>query len=292
MFLAGDVHPGNAADDPLYLPLYRRCRGLLNRTGLLYVGDCKMAAIETRAEMAADGDFYLTRLPSTGEVAAQFAAWVEAALTGDAVAKVVEIPGEEEPIARGYEFERGQTASVGETAPTWTERVQIIRSETAAEGQAKALERRLEQAEAAVRGLTPPPGPGRRRFTTHWELERAVAACAGGARCRGAVGGELGAARDQPDQVQGPGPRRPESPQDDRMGGPLSDHDGAASSRGRSGTGWSGWAGRYWRVNSPAERLSLAEALLDLPRGPVCGAAVPRVQGRAVGDPAVLRAAG
>lgn len=24
LFLAGDVHPGNAADDPLYLPLYRR----------------------------------------------------------------------------------------------------------------------------------------------------------------------------------------------------------------------------------------------------------------------------
>jgi transposase len=174
LFLAGDVHPGNAADDPLYLPLYRRCRGLLDQIGSLYVGDCKMAAIETRAEMAADGDFYLTRLPSTGEVAARFPAWVEAALTGDAAAKMVEIPGEEGLIARGYEFEREQTASVGGTAHTWIERVQIIRSETAAESQAAALERRLEQAEVAVRGLTPPPGPGRRQFTTGWELERAV----------------------------------------------------------------------------------------------------------------------
>jgi transposase len=175
LFLAGDVHPGNAADDPLYLPLYRRCRGLLNRTGLLYVGDCKMAALETRAEIAAAGDFYLTRLPSTGEVAAQFPAWVEAALTGDAVAKLVEIPGEEGLIARGYEFEREQAASVGEAAHAWIERVLIIRSETAAASQAAALERRLEKAEAAVRGLTPPPGPGRRPFTTGWELERAVA---------------------------------------------------------------------------------------------------------------------
>src|SRR4029077_19212918 len=48
LFLAGDVHPGHAADDPLYLPLDRRARGLLNQTGLLYVGDCKMAALETR----------------------------------------------------------------------------------------------------------------------------------------------------------------------------------------------------------------------------------------------------
>jgi transposase len=176
LFLAGDVHPGNAADDPLYLPLYRRARALLGRDGLLYVGDCKMAALEIRAEIAAAGDFYLTRLPLTGEVAAQFPAWVEAALTGAAAAKVVAIRREEELIAEGYEFERVQRAVVDRTERTWSERVQIIRSEAAAKSQTAALERRLEQAEAAVRGLTPPPGPGRRRFATGWELERAVAA--------------------------------------------------------------------------------------------------------------------
>src|SRR6516165_5465326 len=176
LFLAGDVHPGDAADDPLYLPLYRRARALLSQTGLLYVGDCKMAALETRAAIAAAGDLYLTRLPLTGEVAAQFPAWVEAALTGEAAAEVVEIRSEEELIARGYEFERAQSAVVEQTERTWNERVQILRSEAAAKSQTAALERRLERAEAAVRGLTPPPGPGRRQFTTGWELERAVAA--------------------------------------------------------------------------------------------------------------------
>ena len=176
LFLAGDVHPGNAADDPLYLPLYRRVRPWLGQTGLLYVGDCKMAALETRAEIAAHGDFYLSRLPLTGEVAAQFTSWVEAALTGDAMKKVVEIQSQEKLIAKGYEFERAQTAVVGQREQTWTERVQIIRSEAAAKSQTAALERRLEKAEAAVRGLTPPPGPGRSQFTTHWELERAVTA--------------------------------------------------------------------------------------------------------------------
>ncbi len=58
LFLAGDVHPGNAADDPLYLPLYRRVRSMLGQVGLLYSGDCKMAALETRAEIAASQDFY------------------------------------------------------------------------------------------------------------------------------------------------------------------------------------------------------------------------------------------
>ena len=64
--IATTVHPGDAADDPLYLPIIERVRALLGRTGLLYTGDCKMAALETRAEIAARGDFYLTPLPLTG----------------------------------------------------------------------------------------------------------------------------------------------------------------------------------------------------------------------------------
>ena len=180
LFLAGDVHPGNAADDPLYLPLYRRVRSMLGRAGLLYAGDCKMAALETRAEIAANRDFYLTRLPLTGTVPAQLAAWVEAAVDGDRAATLTEVyrgEGEEkELLGRGYEFERLQAAVVGEVEHTWTERVQVIRSEGAAASQAAALDRRLEQAEAAVRGLTPPVGPGRAQFTSGWELELAVKA--------------------------------------------------------------------------------------------------------------------
>jgi transposase len=65
---------------------------------------------------------------------------------------------------------------VGEAEHTWIERVQIIRSEALAQSQAAAPERRLEKATAALRGLTPPPGPGKTQFTVGWELERAVAA--------------------------------------------------------------------------------------------------------------------
>jgi transposase len=176
LFLAGDVHPGNAADDPLYLPLYRRVRTLLGQTGLLYTGDCKMAALETRAEIAANRDFYLTRLPLTGAVSAPFSEWVEAAVVGDQAVMLIEIRRGEELIGRGYEFERDQSAVVDGDEHTWTERVQVLRSESAAQSQAAALDRRLKQTEAAVRGLTPPVGPGRTQFTTGWELERAVKA--------------------------------------------------------------------------------------------------------------------
>jgi transposase len=174
LFLAGDIHPGNAADDPLYLPLYRRVRTVLGQTGLLYAGDCKRAALETRAEIAANRDFYLTRLPLTGAVQAQCSAWVEAALVGEQATKLIEIRREEELLGRGYEFERSQSAVVGQDERTWMERVQILHSEAAAQSQAAALEQQLKTTEAALRGLTPPPGPGRTQFTTGWELERAV----------------------------------------------------------------------------------------------------------------------
>jgi transposase len=133
LFLAGDVHPGHAADDPLYLPLYRRVRDLLGQTGLLYSGDCKMAALETRGEIAANHDFYLTRLPLTGTVAAQFTGWVEDAVGGDQAAHLIEIrrgadqakekvkekakEKENELIGRGYEIERTQTSVVGTDKP-------------------------------------------------------------------------------------------------------------------------------------------------------------------------------
>src|SRR5512142_1847054 len=174
LFLAGDVHPGNAADDPLYLPLYRRVRAMLDQSGLLYAGDCKMAAVETRAAIAANQDFSLTRLPLTGAVQTQFSAWVEAAVVGELAAQLIEIRRDEELLGRGYEFERPQSAVVGRDEHAWTERVQILRSEASAQSQAAARERRLKKTEAAVRGLTPPPGPGRAQFTTGWELERAV----------------------------------------------------------------------------------------------------------------------
>jgi transposase len=76
----------------------------------------------------------------------------------------------------GYEFTRDQVATLEGTERIWKERVQVIRSDSLAEAQARTLERRLEKAAAAVRALTPPPGRGKVQFTTGWELERAVAA--------------------------------------------------------------------------------------------------------------------
>jgi transposase len=261
LYLAGDVHPGNTADDPLYLPLYRRVRAMLGQTGLLYAGDCKMAALETRGEIAAQEDFYLTRLPLSGAVQSQLPAWVEAAIVGEQAETLIEIHREEELLGCGYEFPRSQSAVVGDVQHTWTERVQILRSEAVAQSQAAALERRLKATEAALRGLTPPPGPGRSQFTTGWELEQAVDALLAEQDVEGLLRVNWERQETSRKRYVGPGrggPNRPQTTQwSVRYQVTSVTRDEAAIEELRRRMGW------YAQVtNAPAERLSLEESVL------------------------------
>src|SRR5438128_966381 len=63
MPLATDVVSGERADDPLYVPCIDRVRTSLGRSGLLSVGDGKLASRDTRAWIAGQGDYYLCPLP-------------------------------------------------------------------------------------------------------------------------------------------------------------------------------------------------------------------------------------
>src|SRR6478672_733023 len=63
--LATAVVPGNVPDDPLYVPAIQAVQQALGVGGRTYVGDCKMAALATRAFVAAGGDFYLCPLSET-----------------------------------------------------------------------------------------------------------------------------------------------------------------------------------------------------------------------------------
>src|SRR5262249_37049891 len=62
-FVEGDlVVPGNSTDDPLYVPVITQVQQSLGQGGRTYVGDCKTAALATRAFVAAGEDFYLCPL--------------------------------------------------------------------------------------------------------------------------------------------------------------------------------------------------------------------------------------
>jgi len=53
----------------------------LKTTGLLFVGDGKMSALDTRAYLARHQDFSLSPLPLTGTTAEAMDAWITAGVT-------------------------------------------------------------------------------------------------------------------------------------------------------------------------------------------------------------------
>jgi transposase len=175
--LACDVAPGQCADDPLYTPLIQRVRQIVGRPGLLYAGDCKMAALSTRAALAAHGDYYVIPLPLTGETATQFERWVDAIVDGPQAATLVWDEGR--LLGAGYEFERWLDATVDEQPVRWSERVQVVRSAALAQRHQATLERHLQAAEAELQALTPAPGRGKRQIREEGALHTAIASVLG-----------------------------------------------------------------------------------------------------------------
>jgi transposase len=176
--LACDIVPGQSADDPLYLPLIRRVRQQLRQQGLLYTGDCKMAALATRAELVAAKDYYLMPLPRTGDAADEIETWIEEAVQGKQPLQKLTRPnekGKQVVFAHAYERQRQQDSLVAEQALAWTERVQVIRSLELAKRQAKQLDERLQAAAAELPTLTPAVGRGHKQYREEEALRAAVA---------------------------------------------------------------------------------------------------------------------
>src|SRR3989442_1975492 len=177
MPLATDVLSGERADDGLYIPIIERIRRGLNKTGLLFVGDCKMSALETRAYLARHQDWYVSPLPLTGATAAAMDAWITAGVTQGKAGELVRIwrtndRGHEVLAAEGYELERTCGAPGGDMV--WSERVLVLRSPLHADQQATGLEKRLRHAETQLTALTPPRGRGKRQITDEATLLEAI----------------------------------------------------------------------------------------------------------------------
>jgi transposase len=177
MPLSTDVLSGERADDGLYIPVMERIRRGLNKSGLLFVGDCKMSALETRTHVAGRQDFYLSPLPLTGATAEAMEAWITAGMAKGEAGTLERIfhtndRGQAVLMAEGYEFERLCGGPGGEEE--WTERVLMVRSPMHAHQQAAGLEKRLRHAEAQLAALTPPRGRGKRQITDEATLVEAI----------------------------------------------------------------------------------------------------------------------
>ncbi len=151
--LATEVLSGERADDPLYLPAIARVRACLKQRGLLYVGDCKMGALETRASIQAHGDFYLCPLSALQVPAEQLAQQVEMLRASGEPILTVErtgADGQAHCIAQGYERAETITAQLDGVTGTWTERRLLVQSMAAAQAAEAALQTRLKHAQTAL----------------------------------------------------------------------------------------------------------------------------------------------
>src|SRR3954471_19932671 len=155
--LATAVVPGNSTDDPLYVPAIRAVQQSLGVGGRTYVGDCKMAALATRAFVAAGGDFYLCPLSEKQLSRVQRRELLQPVWEGTQPLQQVRRPGPkgqpDELVAEGFGVDVALAAQVGEKEVRWTERRWLVRSQAYAQAQEAALERRLENALQALREL-------------------------------------------------------------------------------------------------------------------------------------------
>ena len=178
MPLATDVVSGERADDPLYMPCIARVQASLGRHGLLYVGDCKMASRDTRARIAAAGDYYLCPLPQVQLAEGEFDAALEAVCNGEHALSAVRRKGPQgdpEVIAEGYEYPVAMSQQGDSTVENWTERRLVVRSMRQAQAAEAALRARVAKALAQIEALNQ-CGRGKKRFETLAALRQAVVA--------------------------------------------------------------------------------------------------------------------
>jgi transposase len=179
--LVSQVVAGSTADDPLYIPAVDRVLQIIAGVGLLFVGDSKMSALDTRAHIQRLNQGYLCPLALTGKTAEEMRQWIEAANRGDFALQPVYVEDEQgkgKQLAEGYGFERTVRAGISADDRTetqaWTEQVFIVRSERYRQALQKGLDGRLQRATDKLRTLTPPPARGKRQIQDETELTKAA----------------------------------------------------------------------------------------------------------------------
>jgi transposase len=176
MPLATEVLSGECADDPVYEPIIARVRDGLEKTGLLYVGDCKMAALQTRASLQFHGDFYLCPLSAVQVPPEQIRKEVERLkIQGATLVKVERVndKGKCVCIAQGYEISQNLTAEGDGHREEWTERRFLVQSTSGAEAAKHSLRERLGKAEKAIQEILVRK-QGKPRITNRTKIDEAI----------------------------------------------------------------------------------------------------------------------
>ena len=153
MPVATQVVSGERADDKLYIPAIQQVSASLDEHGLLYVGDCKMAALATRAFLQNSHDHYLCPLSEKQMPVETLETYLQPIWSGKQAQTPIHrknTEGELEKIAEGYEQNITLNAEVDGKTITWTERHLIVRSFQHARSSEESLRTRLGKAQAEL----------------------------------------------------------------------------------------------------------------------------------------------
>ena len=263
--LAVDVVAGNRAEDPLYVPCYRRVKEVFTEGGLLVVGDSKMSALATRGTIAAEGDYYLTPLAHRKAepelLDTLLAPWGEREAELERIYLPEDWQAAEGPpdpnlaLAYGFTVTRPREAQVAGETVTWEEHLLVVRSFAYAQSSQKWLHRRLDKAEQALHDLTPPRGRGKRQITREAELLAAIQRIEEKYRVQGFFTYDY--QRDVTErQIRAYGDRPARTERRVRYQLTVT-RDAAAIAEAEFKTGW-----HIYATNAPSERLTLTEAVL------------------------------
>ena len=144
----------------------------LEHHGVLYVGDCKMSALPTRAYVAQSQDYYLCPLSAVQMPAPELQALLAPVLSGQQLLTPVKralqaTPDELEHIADGFihcvKLESEETQ--------WQENRLVVQSFAHAKAQQKAIDKRIERSLQEIASLNQ-----RGRGHKHLDVEQTQAA--------------------------------------------------------------------------------------------------------------------
>jgi transposase len=251
------VLSGEKADDPLYVPEIKRVQQSLKCQGVTYVGDSKMAALQTRAYLAASNDYYLCPLPSVQLSDEALAKLLMPVWSGQQVLLPIyrDSPdSESEKMAEGYQYTLWLKAQAEGITIQWPERRMVVRSLKLAQAQEKSLQARVKNAIDKVLALNK-RAQGKRLFTQEAELRSVAEQILAKHGVTSLVTLNYTThINEQPLRCYG---KRPATVREDRTVTVMAQVNEAALSESKRSLGW-----RVYATNQPAEQLSIEQAVL------------------------------
>ena len=173
---------GNTADDPLSLPAIAKVRRSVGLAGMTYIGDGKIAALATRADIVAHHDFSLCPLSAKQVSAEELDRLLEPIWSSEQSLEEVRLTAEgqaeaqAEPDAVGFAYAVEQVGHGQSGQPQrWQERRLVVRSLAHARLQEESLRQRAQRAVDEINALNERK-QGKKRLAAEAEALKAVEA--------------------------------------------------------------------------------------------------------------------